>query len=547
MSSVLLALGGLGLFLIGMQVLTEGLRGLAGRSLRRLLVSFTRTPASGALTGALSTAIVQSSSATTVTAVGFVSAGLLTFPQALGIIFGANIGTTITGWIVALIGFKLQLTQVVMPLIFIGALLKLFGRGRVKSIGWAVAGFSLLFIGIEGLQQGLAAFEGVVTPQSFPADTLWGRFQLVIIGILITLVTQSSSAGVATALVALGTGAISFPQAAALVIGMDVGTTFTAAIATLGGSTSTRRTGYAHVIYNCLTGLMAFALLTPYSALVIPLLSLDNPGDAQIAVVAFHTLFNGLGVLVIIGFTHQFARLIERLVPERGPNLVGLLDEGLLTDSNAALDAAQGSIRKIALAAFDYLDNELQQCRGASDHSTQSLKNAIETAYVYVSTIGASAKDAQAHQRLQTLLHLLDHLSRLIDRASDQDRLQAITRLDSLDHEKTELLNALGMVQQDRLNKDQVQSLNRLRKELRERRHSLRASVFEATAGGGLDADVTSTLTDGIRWLHRVAYHIWRIGYYLELAQFGEHAEDIGPAERLYDLSEDDDGTPRII
>jgi phosphate:Na+ symporter len=176
-ADIMLALGGVGLFLIGMIMLTEGLRGLAGKALRDVLARFTENPFSGAVSGALTTAVVQSSSATTVTAVGFVSAGLLTFPEALGVIFGANIGTTVTGWIVAILGFKLHLGEIILPVVLIGALLKLFGSGRLNFLGTALAGFSLLFIGIDAMQGGLAALEGVVTPSDFPEDTLPGRLK----------------------------------------------------------------------------------------------------------------------------------------------------------------------------------------------------------------------------------------------------------------------------------------------------------------------------------------------------------------------------------
>ena len=252
--NLLSALGGVGLFLLGMILLTDGLKAVAGPRLRSMLARFTSTPLSGAVTGALTTAAIQSSSATTVAAVGFVASGLLTFPQAIGIIFGANIGTTMTGWLVALLGFKLDLGQITLPLVFVGALLTLSGKKSVSFVGQALAGFSLIFIGIEHMKLGLEAFEGIVTPADFPSDSLWGRLGLVAIGVLITLITQSSSAGVATALAALSAGAVNFSQAGALVIGMDVGTTFTAALATLGGGTMAKRTGFAHVIYNIMTG-----------------------------------------------------------------------------------------------------------------------------------------------------------------------------------------------------------------------------------------------------------------------------------------------------
>ena len=158
MQDLITALGGIGVFLLGMVVMTEGLKSLAGARISAWLADATRSPASGAVTGAIGTAILQSSSATTVAAVGFVGAGILTFSQSLGIIFGANLGTTITGWMVALVGFKLKLGSLLLPLIFGGVLLRIFASGRLASIGYACAGFGLIFVGIDLLQQAAAQY-----------------------------------------------------------------------------------------------------------------------------------------------------------------------------------------------------------------------------------------------------------------------------------------------------------------------------------------------------------------------------------------------------
>jgi len=308
---ILQAMGGLGLFLLGMVVMTDGLKGLAGDMLRQILTRVTHSPASGALTGAATTAILQSSSATTVAAVGFVSASLLTFPQALGIIFGANIGTTITGWLVALLGFKFKLATIVSPLVLVGVLMRLFGHGKLAATGMALAGFSLIFIAITLLQGVMLGMEGIVTPDDFPADTFTGRLKLVAIGISITLITQSSAAGVAAALAAVHVGTISFPQAMAIVIGMDIATAIKAIVASMGGSVATLRTGLSHVLYNIYSGIVAFLLLTPY-ALFLDYISPDIVRDnAEIALVGFHTSFNIICVLLILPFTNQFAQLVS--------------------------------------------------------------------------------------------------------------------------------------------------------------------------------------------------------------------------------------------
>lgn len=517
MVSVLTLLGGLGLFLIGMQVLTEGLRSLAGESLRRLLIQFTRSPYSGAATGAVSTAIIQSSSATTVTAVGFVGAGLLTFQQALGVIFGANIGTTITGWVVALVGFKLDIMVFVFPLIFLGALLKLFGNGKVQQIGWCVAGFSMLFIGIDSLQHGMSAYQDLVTPEIFPEDTFPGRLQLVGIGILITIVTQSSSAGVATALAALSVGAISFPQAAAMVIGMDVGTTFTAAIASLGGSSAMRRTGYAHVIYNVLTGILAFVLLTPFTALISNWLIFDRAGDAQIALVAFHSMFNILGVLAVIGFTAHFARLIMRIVPDRSDRLTLALDKALLSNDVAAIDAAMGSTRRIALAVFTRMASELDRERGDKVIDKLSIDSALTTLKDFTVRIHAN-HGTTASLRLQSTIHAQDHLIRLHKRSERLDELEQSLSGKRLQSHVGVFGQHLESLAKEGISPQRVSDAEHLRSQFRAGREQLRMRAFEDLADGSISSTSAVMTANAMRWLHRSAYHVWRITWHLQNA-----------------------------
>jgi phosphate:Na+ symporter len=520
---VLVVLGGIGLFLVGMIVLSDGLKSLAGASLRRLLSRFTKTPFSGAVFGAFATAILQSSSATTVTAVGFVSAGLMTFAQALGVIFGANIGTTITGWLVAIVGFKLELGLLVIPLVLLGVMLRLFGRGRVQNVGWALVGFGMLFMGIDAMKQGMSEFQGVVTPDTFPGDTLLGRLQLVFIGIAITVATQSSSAGVAAALVAISTGAISFPQAAAMVIGMDVGTTFTAALATLGGSVATRRTGYAHVVYNILTGIMAFALLGPYTAFVASLGGTEQVGQPQIALVAFHTFFNTLGVLLILPFANPFARFIVTLVPERGPPLLRHIDDSLLDAPDSAIDAAAATIRDIASATAanvaDLIDYKGE--RHLDPIRLATMDAALETTRNFIDAIGVRSMSerpiAEASRRRHiSAMHALDHLRRLAHRCKQSQRVSQL----GADH-RLRRLSILLQKELDQLSMDDLDTglkrMDRLRGLLRRQRSTYRTSMIDKGIVQGIDAHVVLQRLDALRWLHRVAYHFWRILHHLRL------------------------------
>jgi phosphate:Na+ symporter len=509
--------GGLGLFIVGMIILTDGLRGLSGEALRRFLAESTQTPLRGAIAGAITTAAIQSSSATTVITIGFVSAGLLTFSQALGIIFGANIGTTLTGWLVAIVGFKLKLGTVILPLIPLGAMLKLFGRGRLQSFGWALVGFSLLIVSIEIMKQGMVFFEGVITPEDFPEDTLLGRLQLVMLGAAITIITQSSSAGVATALVALSAGIISFPQAAALVIGMDVGTTFKAALATLGGSTATRRTGYAHVIYNILTGILAFVLLGPYSAVVTPLLAGGDVSNAQIALVAFHTIFNTLGVLLVLPFTRQFAWLMQKLVPETGVPLLRRLDESLLSEPGSAADAASATVRDTFQKLSGVLADQLDAKQRIPVHPSRldAIDEALAATRNYLEQVRTEPNHGTIHTQHVATVHALDHLFRLARRCRQERRLE-IVRTDQQLRPLSELLQKEAL--QLRVQVDfgpAAERLDELRKTLREEQRRYRTDTIAAAS---LQSGVTTTTLerlDSMRWLHRVAYHLWRVCHHL--------------------------------
>lgn len=507
--SFMSALGGVGLFLIGMLLLTDGLKALAAQRMRDVLSRFTSTPLSGAVTGALTTAVIQSSSATTVAAVGFVASGLLTFPQALGVIFGANVGTTLTGWLVAVLGFKLDLGQIALPFVFFGAIARLAFRGRIALAGQALAGFCLIFIGIEHMKDGLDAFSGVVTPTDFPPDTLFGRLQLVLIGMLITVVTQSSSAGVATALAALGAGAINFPQAAALVIGMDVGTTFTAALATIGGGTMARRTGYAHVIYNVMTGVMAFFLLGPFQLVAG---ALTGNGDSQIALVAFHSFFNALGVVLVLPLARPFARLIDHLVPEKGSDLTSRLDPLVLRDPHAAASLAGQTVAHLETLIIERLRSRLGAKSSAYEElDREDLAKAIAEARTYLDKIIVPPNDMAFQEELKGLFHILDHLSRLLYRCDQRQRIDEL----SLDHRLKRLAGLLlGVTDISTRQKDaktQEKTLDRLRLLMRRQRRLNRDRLIAMAAADAVPAETVWLKLDALRWLHRVSYHLWRI------------------------------------
>ncbi len=504
---------------MGMLTMTGALRTIAGDRLRVLLLRFTRTPATGAMTGTLATAFLQSSSATTVAAIGFVGAELMTFPAALGIIFGANLGTTITGWIVAIIGFKLNLGSAALPLIFIGAVVKLLGRKGWADWGMALAGFGLIFLGIELMQEGMGGLEQTISFAALPGDTLLDRLLLVLVGLILTLITQSSSAGVAATLTALFAGLLDFQQAAALVIGMDVGTSFTGLIASLAGSASARRTGLSHVVFNVFTAVGALALITPYVALWAFLVPGGVDSDPEIALVGFHSMFNALSVLVVLPFAGPFARLIERMIPDPSSSMIKRLDTALLEEPALAIATTQRVVQDV----FIELLGHVRRLVSADDEheltNLADLRRTLQHAYVYVDEIHLANDEGADWRKLLALIHSLDHMQRLHERLAEESYRAAAAREAEALTAHCEALRATtervadAMLAGDWPKAKEV--ANETSKVLDGDVKAERAEVILSMGIGTVDVPTGTTRLEAIRWLQRVSHHIAEISTHL--------------------------------
>lgn len=305
-------LGGIGLFLLGMWLMTEGLRLAAGAALRDVLAHSTRTRWRALLSGMALTAVVQSSSAVTVAAIGFVNAGLLSLGQVLWVLFGSNVGTTLTGWLVALLGLKIQVDVLALPMIGLGMVLRLTGGQTGRGhLGLALAGFGVLFLGIDVLRN---AFSGLAVGMQFPqSGGALGVLAHVLAGVLLTLLMQSSSAATALVLTAAQGGMVGLEGAAAVVIGANIGTTGTAMIAALGATANARRAAAAHVVFNVLTGAVALLAL-PWLLQGTQWLAAQGGAPLGIATVLalFHTVFNLLGVLLMWPLSDRLAAALAQ-------------------------------------------------------------------------------------------------------------------------------------------------------------------------------------------------------------------------------------------
>lgn len=342
-------IGGIGLFLLGITMMTNGLKLAAGPALEVILSRATRTPAAGLASGVLVTALVQSSSAVTVAVIGFVNAGLLDLGGALWVLFGANLGMTTTGWIVSLLGLKMKIDVLALPLVGIGIALRLTGVGQRRgALGDALAGFGILFIGIATLQ---GAFTGLVAQYRLPqGEGLVEVLMQVFAGLVITLLVQSSSATMTITLAAAQGGMLSTQGGAAVIIGANIGTTATALLAAVGATPNARRAAVAQVIFNVVTGLVATALLPWMIGFIVHVGDwLHLPHDPAIALALFHTAFNVLGLVIMVPLAGRLTRWLQsrfraREGDEGAPQF---LDDTVAVVPELAADALRHEVKRI--------------------------------------------------------------------------------------------------------------------------------------------------------------------------------------------------------
>ncbi len=542
--------GGIGLFLLGMALLTEGVKAYAGQSLRLALLRFTGTPAKAFVSGALATSLLQSSSATTVTVIGFVSAGILSFPQAIGVIFGASLGTTATGWLVAGLGLKFSIGLYAMPLVGIGAFLHLLAEGRTRAFGTALAGFGLIFMGIDLLQEGMRGLTDLVDPGRIPQGGFLAHLAAMLAGIFLTVAMQSSSAAVATALTALHTGAIHFEQAASLVVGAAIGTTVTGIIAAIGGTVPAKRTALAHVLFNLATGLVAVVLL-PLLLKVIEVAQerLGLEGGA-LGLAAFHTVFISLGVLLFLPFVDRFAAFIEKLLPDRGPHLTRHLDRTVLRTPSVALEASKRALAGIAIGAFERLIPFVSGTKlpAAKPLGSTVLREALDRTREFLGSIPSPSVDSQNTQSHLAQLHAIDHLERLLSKLKPpplppESSIETHETLETgsdlacriLTTAKQGLSGAAGPRWTD-----EVASLS---KALADLRRESRPRLIEEASRAGIDPRGTLALIDRLRWHDRIAFHSWRTSLHLD-QNATKAVEPSGSDEDPQEAEEENGSTP---
>ncbi len=512
--------GGVGLVLLGMAIMSEGLQALAGDRVKRLLSRFTGNPVTGVLTGTGITVLIHSSSATILATIGFVNAGLLSLAQAIGIIFGSNLGTTSTAWIVALVGFKFHISTFTLPLITIGALMKLFLRGRKTSIGMAIAGFGLLFLGADILQDGMRGAGGFIDLAGYSFSSWGDRLILAGTGFLMTFLLQSSTVAIVTTLAALGTGTVSMEQAALIVVGLNTGKVYYGLLGFIGASTAGKRTALVHIFFNLTTGIILFLLVDFFVPPVIRLCGYFGSTSSSIIICALHTAFNLLGIVFWLPVYKPVADLMGRLVPEKGPVLTRFLDYRVARVPHVAVETARLTIIEVARVVMksirDLVVGEKPYC--AAVEGLDSVDAALAETQRFLSYVVSSPDASQVHSQHLGVLHAMEHLTRLVEACRELDNVRTTAHSDYLRMLTLNQLKEFDMVIRwldGEIPEAPLKNVEQISTMFAETRRKKRTDMIGNIAQGGLKPEEGFEHLEAMRWIDRIAYHIWRSIYHL--------------------------------
>jgi phosphate:Na+ symporter len=518
-------IGGLGLFLMGMWLMTEGLKSAAGNALKDILSSWTSSPPRGIATGFALTSLVQSSSAVTVATIGFANAGLISLTHAIWVIYGSNLGTTMTGWLVSLLGFKLDIGLYALPFIGIGMALRLTSaRSSRAAIGQAVAGFGLLFLGIDTLKDGFDLLSTEVALPQPGGSELLTRLAYAGIGMAVTVLMQSSSASMVVALSAVTSGLATPTLAAAMVIGANLGTTTTAMLACWGATPTAKRVAAAHVIFNLLTALVAFVMLPQLVAWIAEATeALGFDPNPAIRLALFHTIFNVTGLLLIWPLTPRLILFLKHQFRSRTEDAGKpvYLDKNVLQVPSVALEAAAketGRLRDITITGIrrwiddPASDAPLRQAR-------LEARNLSEAIAAFLARLSGGELTPDEVRKTQTLMRVLQHyLAALEDAANSYSRLSETTQAPSERYAmQREIRSVIARPEQMT-----GQTADRLR-DLRER---MKDRMLQKTASREISIDTFDNTLRGMNSELRMLRHLRKGSRYLETINDPEAAVD---------------------
>ncbi len=533
LEAILLLFAGVGVFIAGMNMLSGGLEKSAGGGLKKLLGKISNNRFAGVGVGAAVTAIIQSSSATSVMVIGFVNAGIMTLSQAASIIMGANIGTTITGILVSL--KSLPVSDFAMLLAFIGVMMTFFKPEKVKQIGGILCGFGLIFVGLELMGSSLKNSKEVNEFFVNLFKTIDFPVLLILCGALFTAVIQSSSAATGIFITMVGTGALQMGDALFLVLGSNIGTCVTALIACLGTSVNAKRTALIHLSVKMIGAFLFMVLIWPFKSYVLKILETCLPGNYQMQLAWFHVAFNVTTTLVLLPFIKQlvqFATFVIKDKPTEDTSLqLKFVDDRLLKTPPVALMQVKKEVEYMATLAKENLARSFENMKGGADDYTAEIKekekvinftNHALTRYL----IKLSALvDATQEKTIGSYFHVLNDLERIGDHAENFHEIAvemqstglqfSDSAIGDLEEMQQKVLHMFELAAEtfDDAQTDRLKQLTELENQVDGMKRSLSESHYTRLAEGHCKVELSPYFTSTIAGLERVADHLINVGY----------------------------------
>ena len=555
---LLTLIGALGFFIYGMKVMSDGIQKAGGGKLRQILGGMTSNRYFGVGTGFLITAILQSSSATTVMTVSFVNAGLLTLVESAGVMMGANIGTTVTAWIISILGFKVKISAIALPIIAFGMPMMFAKKTKTKNWGEFLVGFALLFIGLSELKNAVPDIKNNPEVLNFLAGfadiSFLSRLMFVGVGTLLTIVVQSSTAAMALTLVLCNTGVIPFEVAAAMVLGENIGTTITAELASLVGNVHAKRSARIHSMFNII-GVTWMLILMPYALDIVeyismnyfgsisPYTAVDGWGDSispvPIALSIFHTGFNLLNVLILIWFVPALVRIAERSVKSQGD-----MDEefhlehiggGVMQTAELSILEAQKEVIKFGDITsrlysmipelmqekdgkkFDRLMKKIRKYEDITDRMEVEIAN-------YLSKAAQGEMSDSASIKVRSMISIINDMERIgdicyqisitIERKKEQKTNFTIDLYNSLEEIMNEVIKSFEIMNKN-LNSEYKQvsitDANEAEISINKMRNRLRKKYLEQIEKGEFNIQTGMIYNNLIHSLEKIGDHVYNI------------------------------------
>jgi phosphate:Na+ symporter len=510
LADLLLAAGGVGLVLIGMSTMSDGLKELGGTAIRDLVSRAGKRPLRGFAVGAGATAAMQTSSSTVLAAMGFAAAGLVTILEAIPVVAGATVGTTSTTWLVATVGASPSVSAALMPLVLVGALLRMLGTGNLRRVGLFLAGIGVIFLGLFVLKGSLGPVVGHLDLHRVDGTTISGRLWLVGLGLGLAIVMQSSAAPIAIAMTAISDGSLSFLQAAPIVVGASVGTTSTAAIAMVAVGAASRQVGLAWISVAALAGTIATVAMPFFESVAIAVA--DRRGATTTVTLAiFHTMFAAVGAGVAIAIRGPLARGVAAVFPDRRRTLG--LDPALRAVPSAAIEAARRAIAATAVPMVEAARREIAEGLVPPPELVEDAKESGRTIDAFVRSIDRDSLSPDDAEQQVACLQALEHL-RGVRKIDARGSLVASGRLPDLAEVRAEAIAACdealhwlaapsGASPGTRL----VEAAVRVAAE----RGVARARVLGRLTRGEIDSLAADVGLDGLRSLDEFLVHLARL------------------------------------